>query len=454
MSHPLATIDTLYAHTLLPSASNEAHHFLSNLFFESREGKLFIKTEKTTLPEEILDLARQENSPIVFENDECYLRRNFDLESSLAHNLARVAKNTKLSLCKPTPPSTLYPVQKDAFDAIFANKLVVITGGPGTGKTFLANCAIDALIAKNPNAKVIATAPTGKAAYRIKHAAAKTKTLHSLLNIRQGDDYTKSKQPIVCDLLLIDECSMIDIKLFKLVFESILPHTHVVLMGDPDQLPPVETGAIFNDLCNLDSIVSINLNETKRTDISSLKSLASAIRQGDATPALSLLKPLPQSPPILLDEKSVILTPYKKGALGSEMCNQAHLFYKKKPIMITQNDYKLSLMNGDIGVCEDGIATFTQGEEIKSYPMPLLSHYSYAFAISIHKSQGSEFDHVHLILPESDKSYTREMVYTAITRAKKQITIYATEKTFQEAIQSKQQSHSNIAKRFKECMST
>ena len=371
--------------------------------------------------------------------------------------MAKIVSSPSKQEHAPTPPNSLYPAQVQAFNSIFENRLVIITGGPGSGKTHLANAVIEALICENPNAKVIATAPTGKAAFRIKHPKAITKTLHSLLNLRQDINSSKSTRPIICDLLIVDESSMINIKLFKLLFESVLPHTHVVLMGDPDQLPPVEAGPIFSDLCRLNSIPSVNLNIVKRTDIASLTRLAHFIREGQIEDVFSLLndpnskaqiKPLPATPPIVSDEKSAIITPFKKGSFGTDACNNVHRHRLKSPIMITQNDYKLSLMNGDIGLLEDGMVTFNQGERTKTYPLALLSHYTLAFAISIHKSQGSEFDHVHLILPQSDKPYTKEMVYTAVTRAKKTLTIYSSTETLTNALQHKESIGSNIALRF------
>ncbi len=386
------------------------------------------------LPDEILPLAQQDRSPIVIENHRCYLRRNYELEKGLAFHLHRIASHPPVTHHLPPPSPDLYPAQRRAFEAIFSHKLVIVTGGPGCGKTYLASKIIESF----PGKQIIATAPTGKAAFRLKHPKATTKTLHSLLQIKHGEDFSKQRRPIVCDLLIVDECSMIDIRLFKLLFESILPQTHILLMGDPDQLPPIQAGPIFRELCHKDSLLSINLNETKRTDVSSLKELATYFREGDAASALVLLSDptagvkrldLPPSPPLIKERNSVIITPFKNGPFGTDAINELHKEIVPSPIMITQNDYKLGLMNGDMGLYQDGIATFD-----RPYPMALLYQYTLAFAISIHKSQGSEFDHVHLILPPSEEPYTREMVYTAATRARKTLTIYASPETLESAL--------------------
>lgn len=448
MSETLSVIDLLFARQLLPESDEDSQNFLANLFHQTRNGHFFVSLDEKRVPEEITLLANKPNSPIVIDGNDCYLQRNYELEKQIASNLFRIAKDRSSTLKKPETPPSLYEMQQKAFEMVFANKLCVITGGPGSGKSYLAKCIIDALLRENPTAKVIATAPTGKAASRLKHPKTTTKTLHSLLRLKQGETATLSKAPIICDLLIIDESSMIDIKLFKLIFESILPHTHVVLMGDPDQLPPIESGAIFGGLQQIEDIPVINLNQTKRTECTSLQALADAVRKSDPTPLIEIAKPLPRSPPILREDKSVILTPYKKGHLGADACNKAHLFYPKRPIMITQNDYKLGLMNGEIGSFEDGKVSFETDEGMKTFPLPLLSHYTYAFAISIHKSQGSEFDHVHLVLPPPKTPYSKQLIYTALTRAKKSLTIYANEETIIESVTNNQPVVSNIAKRY------
>ncbi len=426
------TIDLLFAKALLPSGSQDAFHFLSQLFNQSRQGKPYLLFE--TLPDELIALAHEEDSPIVIEGARCYLRRNYDLEKGFTLHLDKITHQTPLTHRAPPIPIELYPAQKRAFEAIFDHRLVIVTGGPGCGKTYLASKIIEAFPAK----QIIATAPTGKAALRLKHPKAITKTLHSLLQIRQGESFSKSRRPIICDLLVVDECSMIDIRLFKLLFESILPHTHILLMGDPDQLPPIQAGAIFRDLCQNENLLTINLNETKRTDISSIKQLASYFREGDAKSALELLSTphlpvkridLPKSPPLMREANSIIITPFKSGPFGTDAINELHKGITPSPIMITQNDYKLGLMNGDMGLYQDGIATFD-----KAYPIALLSNYTLAFAISIHKSQGSEFDHVHLFLPPSEEAYTREMIYTAATRARKTLTVYCSPETLTSAL--------------------
>lgn len=432
MSESFQTIDHLFARAIIPHGTSEEQAFVARLFQESRNGRLYLPQLKPLINLE--NLAQKPTSPIVFEDGCYYLRRNYELKTSVFSHLCCLSQPSTRFSSPPQPPEELYPAQRSAFFTIFSQKLTLISGGPGSGKTHLARSVIDAFTTKFPGAKVIATAPTGKAAYRMKHPLATTKTLHSLLKLKQGETVPQTPHPILCDLLFVDECSMIDLRLFYLLFEAILPTTHVVLMGDPDQLPPIESGAVFADLLTNPSLSHINLNETKRTNLSSLIDLATSIRQGDIDAVTQLFKsgdpalewrPLPQAPPQIDRQNAIIITPHKKGPLGSDACNNAQPQTDTFPIMITQNDYKLGLMNGDIGLCNKGIVIFDSGENSLSYPLSLLDCYTKAFAISIHKSQGSEFDHVHLLLPPTEHPLTRAMVYTAVTRAKKRLTLYA-----------------------------
>lgn len=409
----------------------------------------------------------------------------------------------------------LLPEQAAAVSSGCFNRLTLIAGGPGTGKTYTAGHLINMVLKALPeNEKahfhISLAAPTGKAAANLYHSIQKATaelasscdlhatTLHRLLGIRN----LKPKQGLLpADLLLIDESSMIDLELMVHLFKAIKPNARLILLGDPHQLPAIAPGTPFSDMVtqfknkNLSNLVELNI--CRRTDLQSIISLAQMIKSnqlGDAyrllnsgIPGISLT-PLYESigqlhqqllthaypffaqmqhetnPEQILKamQQFRILSPIRQGPYGVEALNQ--LFYtqlarskqlasmpKFIPIMITKNDPKLDLSNGETGVLVHGknrnlefskkgmdpsqsgdLAFFIdkQTGQLKKIPALLLPTFEYAFCISVHKSQGSEFDHVLLLIPPGNHSIRPEMLYTAVTRAKQKLEIWAKKEAF------------------------
>jgi exodeoxyribonuclease V alpha subunit len=161
------------------------------------------------------------------------------------------------------------------------------------------------------------------------------------------------------------------------------------------------------------------------------------------------LVPLPKEPPIPFSNELTILTPFRKGFMGSIFCNEFIEMNKKEnlktPVIITKNDYKFNLMNGDMGWKEGIFGYFPQ-----KLPLALISEYELAWAISIHKSQGSEFEHVFIILPEGSEEFGKELIYTAVTRAKKSVTIASSKQTLEKTLSNPSMPISNLKERFNE----
>lgn len=393
-------------------------------------------------------------------------------------------------------------------------KLMIISGGPGTGKTTrVTRLLAEAIAAGTSVARILLAAPTGKAAMRMLESIRATRqreqltgamperasTLHRLLGFIPNEVGFRHgvHNPLAADLVIVDEASMIDISLMTHLFEAVPPHAMLILLGDKDQLASVETGSIFRDLCNGEALAAqMTLLQTsyRFSDADGIGQLAQAIRAMDETRLLDVLTSA-EFADVTLDETHTgleaewlhagwqdylaavkagelaamftafnalrILTPLRQGRLGVEGLNPwvdgvmqrllpAHQgtprpWYVGRPVMVTQNDYRQNLFNGDIGIALPNAAgelrvwfpTGEAGNYRAIAPIRLPAHET-AWAMTIHKSQGSEFTRVLLILPEADDLplLGRELLYTAVTRAKQGIHILASRATLSKALRT------------------
>ncbi len=336
-----------------------------------------------------------------------------------------------------TPSSELTKDQNDRIQASINKSLIIITGGPGTGKTYTAAKLVHQL--KSSLKHIIFAAPTGKAAQRLKESfkseEVEALTLHRLLG--KEDDLIK----LPYDLLIVDEASMIDLKMMIHLLKSIKKGARLLLLGDVNQLPPVEAGAPFQALVELyEKKWGITpLKECLRSDLKNLKQLSDYVVQGNSQEALALLEQ--NHSEIQLKELSIppkypVLTPLKQGPFGVQKLNRWYLskhLSPVQPIMVTENNDDLGLYNGDIGFLDgQGKATFQN----KTFPEKICPRFELAFSLSIHKSQGSEFEEVHIVLPEGSEVFGRNLLYTAITRAKKKLVIYSSKETLKKTIEA------------------
>lgn len=378
----------------------------------------------------------------------------------------------------------LFPEQAEAVLQAVKHPLFCIWGGPGTGKTHTAGMFLKVLLQslqgiEGAKFRMAIAAPTGKAtnnlaksikrAFGTQEIEIEVKTLHSILKIRQPGQRREedSEEVLPYDLLLVDESSMIDSSLCAKLLSRLASGSRLLFLGDPAQLPPVEPGDPFRGFVEAQGVSIGKLDTSRRTELQPILDLAALVREGKEQETIAFLKS-PQDGISFhcLEEASFLtshakellsgfsghmsegqqfqqlfkrqmLSPLKAGPFGTERINaQIHkevLLRAKgsyfEPIVITKNDYQLSLSNGQIGLGFEDRVIFESTDAIRAIPRVLLSSYEHAYCLSVHKSQGSEFDTVVLLLPPGSESFGRKMLYTAITRARKRLEIWSSEET-------------------------
>lgn len=373
--------------------------------------------------------------------------------------------------------------QRNALKTAIESKVMVITGGPGVGKTTLVNSVLMVLKAKKM--RVSLCAPTGRAAKRMAETTGmEAKTIHRLLQYNPGTGgfIHKADNPLECDVLIIDESSMIDVVLASQLIDAVPLHAAVVIVGDADQLPSVGPGRVLQDIIHSDTIPVGHLNEVFRQAATSrIITNAHRINQGqmpefpdggetsdcyfveadDPDKALKLVgkmvkESIPKKFRFSPMEDIQVLTPMQKGELGARNLNvtlqqllnprgdeveRFGVVYRVgDKVMQTENDYDKDVYNGDIGriVSIDSevteLAVDFDGRKVV-YDFRELDELVLSYAITIHKSQGSEYPCV--LIPLHTQHFVllqRSLIYTAITRAKKLVIVLGTKKALNLAV--------------------
>lgn len=453
------------------SNREEDQKLLEKLFKAAQEGMPFIEWhDASNFSQKLLEGDR---SPVCFQAPHrYYLRRYYEAEMSVKKHIQRLLEDRPRHTFKSKNLilEGLNEEQKRAVHCFLEKGLMILTGGPGTGKTFTAvkmlETLIDQIKEKEP-LTIAVTAPTGKAAQHLGH------NLQRAFKDRQGYPFVEGvtlhslllglDEHLHYDVVVVDEASMIDLELFAKLLSSIKPHARLLLIGDQKQLPPVEAGIVFKDIVeslNTHSVL-VELKTCLRIENQTLYSLASSLREGDKKAFFQALKSVDfrslqsigsdlfqvggsvvdfffKKVGLKCDMEALnrfrILTPYKKGLLGTEALNisiQKALTSNFLPIIVLQNDATVQLMNGDMALLDrkEHVALF---DHLKNpLPQVLLPEVAPAFALSVHKSQGSEFDEVLILIPEGADIFGIEMLYTAVTRAKKGVHIWADERTLE-----------------------
>jgi len=481
-------------------------------------------------------------TPLVVTPDgRLYLYRYFELERRLAELIMQRTQicdvaidSTQLEAALDTlfPDDATSADQRNAATLAVHNRFTVISGGPGTGKTATVVRILTLLSQLKLAApeRMLLCAPTGKAAARLREALADSLaavtpgdalptdavTAHRLLGWRPGKKPRyHAMRPLNCDLLVLDEASMVDLALMVSILEALPAHARLILLGDRDQLSSVEAGAVLGDICRAadsgplaDTLAPLTHNWRFGAH-SPIAALASAVREARVTDALTLLDD-PASAQISLQaaqEDAALdallaeqITPVyaevarlvREGAdakavfekLGSLMVLCAHRTgprgvtdlnrrvsvqlgaggalspglpaYPGQPLMVTRNDSALGLFNGDVGVVMpdadspgrlQAVFIDTAGDE-HAVSLGRLPEHETAYAMTVHKAQGSQARQVVLVLPtQLSPVLSRELIYTGITRAGHSLAIWGDREVLASAISRSAQRATGLAAR-------
>ena len=380
-------------------------------------------------------------------------------------------------------------VQQAAINQAMESKIMVLTGGPGTGKTTTTQGIIEAFKARGK--QILLAAPTGRAAKRMTEATGmEAKTIHRLLEYNPMDGYKRNDEnTLEGDVLIVDECSMIDIMLFYNLMKAIPANMRLILVGDIDQLPSVGAGNVLRDIIDSRQIPVVRLTRIFRQAQSSrIVMNAHAINAGhfpnisngkqtdfffikaedaDSIPGLivSLVRDRLSRAYGYNPKEIQVLTPMQRGNTGAGNMNielqsalnpngdaltrGGYTFRRGDNVMQIRNNYDKNVFNGDIGYItavdtnERTLSVVYDGRVVE-YDVTELDEITLAYAITIHKSQGSEFPIV--VMPVTMKHYVmlqRNLIYTGITRAKKICVLVGTTKALAYAIHNQTVSKRN-----------
>ena len=485
-----------------------------------------------------------------------YLYRYWEYEQTIIHSIkSRIAEplpdldveQLKKILDRLFPKTRLPEVnwQKIAAAVACLKHFCVITGGPGTGKTFTVTKVLAVLLEwlADQRLQVYLAAPTGKAAARLQETLEQARdqincddrikrsfpldvfTIHRMLKPIERTPYFhhNSENPLMADVVVVDEASMVDLALMAKLLAAVPQKARLIFIGDKDQLASVEAGSVLGDICNrnvmrgfsdrfkkmIQDITGENIDSSVKTaeenphlqdaivvlhksyrftSESGIGALSRAVNRGDADAALSILadpseksiawQPLKSVTDLMETLSGQIVSAYQPylstwdpaealnrlghfkilcalniGPLGVQAVNRLaqqvlsrhnlirpdpiaeNPWYAGRPVLITRNHYPLGLFNGDIGIAllptgsktKELVVYFrTKDGSVRRFLPQQLPEHETVYAMTVHKSQGSEFDDVLLILPDKDVPIlTRELVYTALTRARRKLTIWS-----------------------------
>ena len=398
---------------------------------------------------------------------------------------------------------TLAEKQKEALKKALTEKVLVITGGPGTGKTTLVKSILKIMEAKKQ--KVVLASPTGRAAKRLSEVTGReAKTIHRLLEYRplEGRFARNEENPLDADLVIVDETSMVDVLLMNHLLKAVPLSATLILVGDADQLPSVGPGNVLKDIIASGAVATVALTEIfRQAGRSMIVVNAHRVNRGEF-PVLKkekgldfyfiekkepeeavqeikelMARKIPATFGFRPVEDIQVLSPLRKGAAGVERLNQelqallnprgrevgraGRIFRVNDKVMQIRNNYEKDVYNGDIGrivqVDAEEQEIWVQFEDRRvSYDYADLDELVLAYAISVHKSQGSEYPAVVLsLLNQHYVMLQRNLLYTAITRAKKLLVIVGDKKALAMAVKNArpQRRYTGLQRRLKEIYS-
>ena len=493
-------------YTLL-QASGEGHTYLPETELTPRASKLLNVTAEQ-VEKQYMDLAIERKIILKQMEDQTqiYAASFYYMEANTATMLKRLNVSYDVSDAEieqrirgieKKSGMTLDEHQVTAVKEAVRNGLLVITGGPGTGKTTTINTIIRYF--ELEGLEIFLAAPTGRAAKRMSETTGfEARTVHRMLELNGGAEGSggferDESNPLEADVIIVDEMSMVDISLMYSLLKAISVGTRLILVGDVNQLPSVGPGSVLRDIiqshaCNVVMLTKIFRQASTSDIIVNAHKIMDFffLKRYDADVIINVvLQLIKQKLPKFVDATPYdiqVLTPMRKGLLGVERLNGILQRYMNPPandkvekeygstvfregdkVMQTKFgltvDKGLGIFNGDMGIirqindfAEQMIIEFDEGRMVE-YPYKLLDELELAYAITIHKSQGSEYPAVVIpLLGGPMMLMNRNLLYTAVTRARKCVTLVGNEVTFQQMIRntSQQKRYSGLCDRLKE----
>ena len=519
-------------YTILQSVG-EGHVYLEQEVLLRRAGEL-LRVEIQDIEKYLMDLAIEKK--IVMKNEEggmrVYSSHYYYMEMNVArmlHDLSienhveETEVKQRLLAIEASAGLCLDEMQRTAVLKAVRHGIMVLTGGPGTGKTTTINAMIRFF--ESEGADILLAAPTGRAAKRMTEATGyEAQTVHRLLEVSGNpeDDSMNGFQrneenPLETDVIIIDEVSMLDLPLMSALLKAVIPGTRLILVGDCNQLPSVGPGSVLKDIIDSrcfsvvmltkifrqaeESDIIVNAHKINRGEEGSLDNKSRDfffLKRQDADVIIGVVITLIRNKlPKYVDADPYdiqVLTPMRKGFLGVERLNGIlqeylnppesgkaekecgdRLFREGDKVMQIKNNYQLEwkittrrgmtidsgmgIFNGDMGIIkeintyEETITVeYDEHREVK-YPYSLLEELELAYAITIHKSQGSEYPAVVIPLLQGPvQLYHRNLLYTAVTRARRCVTLVGSDQVFQKMIRNTNEHKRNtsLEKRIRE----
>ena len=448
------------------------------------------------VPSIVRSAASNETTPLVLDGDLLYLDRTWRDETLIVDALrARAAAPSSIS---PSAAAALvaqvfsdHPDEEDQRQAValaLTRRFALITGGPGTGKTTVVRRLLLCLEKAGGAPRVALAAPTGKATDRLREQVGdvglpmEKSTLHSLLAVKNLDSESYRRgplDPICADVVIVDEASMVDARQMARLLGALRPETSLVLLGDADQLQAVASGAVLADICRSTGPVKAciaRLEHNWRAEGKGILDLAAAIRKEDPDACAQVLasatdvelvtggletelKPrvlqtwtdlatLPAAQALQQFRTLRVLCAHRHGPKGVSGVNRmvegwlargGHIkagreWYEGRPVMVRRNDYGLDLRNGNTALIRQSEAVFDL-DGYPTFPPSLLPQHETCYATTVHKAQGSEGQQVVVVLPDqASPLLTKELLYTAVTRASKRVTLIGSQEVLAMAV--------------------
>ena len=518
----------------LQQAVGEGHIYLPQDVLMRRAGAL-LEVEIQDIEKHVMDLCIEKKTVLKERDGEIriYPAHYYYMELNTAKMLHDLnidcdmpedLMERRLKQVENTEQIELDAMQHRAVIESIKHGLLILTGGPGTGKTTTINTMIRFF--ESEGMSILLAAPTGRAAKRMTEAAGyEAQTIHRLLEVNVNPEETDSvggfmrnrQNPLDADVVIIDEMSMVDLPLMHALLSAVVPGTRLILVGDVDQLPSVGPGSVLRDIIasgcfpvvtltrifrqagESDIVVNahkINAGEPVVLDNKSRDFFFLKRKDADTIIGVAIMLIQKKLPRYVNAQPSEIqvMTPTRKGLLGVERLNtilqhylnpespdkaeqeiNGRLFREGDKVMQIKNNYQLEwevttkfglavdkgtgVFNGDMGVITE-VNKYTETIEVEfdesrkvKYGFDMTEELELAYAITVHKSQGSEYPAVIIpLLPGPRLLYNRNLLYTAVTRAKKCLTIIGSDTVFQEMIQNKneQARYTSLAERIRE----